>query len=79
MTQRASVSLSNCSEDALLVIVEPWAVEFMLPSRSFCEVFSVGGTAPSDIEVEENGYGFVFYINTAGAIYEYWQDGEFID
>ena len=42
-------------------------------------MFSVGGTAPSDIEVEENGYGFVFYINTAGAIYEYWQDGEFID
>ena len=79
MKQRGSVHLSNASQGPVRVVVEPWAIEFELPSKSFCEVVSVGGTVPIDIEVEDHEYGIIFWINTEGAIYEYWQDGQFID
>jgi hypothetical protein len=79
MKQRGSVRVSNASPEPVRVVVEPWAIEYDLPSRSFCEVISVGGYPPIDIEVENLDYGIVFWINTEGATYEYWQDGRFID
>jgi hypothetical protein len=79
MKQRGSVQLSNASPESVRVVVEPWAVEFDLPSRSCCEVVSVGGNPPIDIEVEDHEYGIIVHMNTDGAIYEYWQDGIFID
>lgn len=79
MQNRGSVQLSNASPESVLVVIEPWAIEFELPSRSFCEVVSVGGDLPIDIEVEDNEHGIFFWINTSGAIYEYWQDGRFVE
>jgi len=79
MKLRGSVHLSNASPEPVRVVVEPWAVEFDLPSKSFCEVVSVGGNKLIDIEVEDHEDGFIFWINTEGAIYEYWQDGEFVE
>ncbi|POZ52381.1 hypothetical protein [Methylovulum psychrotolerans] len=79
INQRGSVFLSNASSSTRRVVIEPWAVEFELPSKSYCEVVSVGGSLPPDIEVEDDEYGFMFWINNMGAIYEYWQDGELID
>lgn len=61
------------------MVIEPWAVEFMLPCKSFCEVVSVGGEDPASIEVEDDEYGFIFWINTPGAVCEYWQDGQLVD
>ena len=79
MQSRESVYLSNASPSSVRVVIEPWAVEFILPSRSFCEVVSVGGDSPAAFEVEDDEYGFIFWINTPGAVYEYWQDGQLVD
>ena len=76
---REFASFSNASPSAVRVVIEPWAVEFMLPSRSFCEVVSVGGDSPASIEVKDDEYGFIFWINAPGAVYEYWQDGHLVD
>ncbi|MBX9793267.1 MAG: hypothetical protein K2Y02_03095 [Burkholderiaceae bacterium] len=69
----------NTSGAALLLVIEPWAVEFILPEHSKCEVVSVGGVAPSVINLEVLSDRIIFYVETAGAIYEYWQDGKLID
>ena len=79
MTLRESVHFSNASASPLTVVIEPWATEFELPSKSFCEVVSVGGTPPAFIQMEQIDYGLIFWIETSGAIYEYWQDGQLID
>jgi hypothetical protein len=77
MAQRTSVQLSNASASDLRIVIEPWAVEFWLPARSFCEVVCVGGDLSAPIEVEDHDYGIIFWIE--GGIYEYWQDGLLID
>ena len=66
----------NTSGTELILVIEPWAVEFRLPMDSSCEVVSVGGVAPSDMELEILDDRVVFFVNTSGAIYEYWQDGK---
>lgn len=76
---RTSVHISNPASDPLLICIEPWAVEFELPSRSYCEVVSVGGVLPIVIDVEAHDDRVVFWIETRGAIYEYWQDGQLVD
>jgi hypothetical protein len=76
---RESVQLSNASASPLRIVIEPWAIDFDLPSRSFCEVVSVGGVPPASIDVEDHEYGIIFWINTSGAIYEYWLDGQLLD
>lgn len=73
-----SIKLTNTSGRELLLVIEPWAVAFSLPADSRCEVVSVGGTAPSDIEMEVLDDRIIFYVQTAGAVYEYWQDGVLI-
>ena len=79
MPLRASVQLSNASSEPLKIVIEPWAIEFDLPRRSFCEVVSVGGEPNAHVDAEADEYGIIVWINTSGGIYEYWQDGELID
>ena len=76
--QRLSVHLSNASAAPLEIVVEPWGMVFMLPSRSSCEVVSAGGEPPAIIDVVPDDDGITFWIETAGAAYEYWQDGKLI-
>lgn len=73
-----SIQLKNTSGATLLIVIEPWAVEFLLPTNSNCEVASVGGVAPSVISLEVLSDRIIFYIETAGAVYEYWQDGKLV-
>lgn len=54
-------------------------MEFLLPANSNCEVASVGGVAPSVISLEVLNDRIIFYVETAGAVYEYWQDGKLVD
>ena len=79
MSNRASIKLKNNSAMPMRLIVEPWATEFDLPSGSSCEVFSVGGIGVPAIDLESVGGAMIFWINTDGAIYEYWQDGKLVD
>jgi hypothetical protein len=79
MNQYASAKFENTSGKALRVIVEPWATEFTLPSGSACEVRSVGGKGKPAVEVEASNEALTFWVNTEGAVYEYWQDGERLD
>jgi len=58
-------------------VIEPWALEYTLPSKSFCEVVSLGGDLNSRIEVIDQEYGLVFFLNDNG--FEYWVDGTLID
>ncbi|WP_143133407.1 hypothetical protein [Pseudoduganella namucuonensis] len=71
--------MTNTSGRELLLVIEPWALEFSLPAGSKCEVVSVGGTAPSVIELEVLNDRIIFYVETPGAVYEYWQDGVLVD
>jgi hypothetical protein len=79
MSNRASIKHTNSTAKAQRVVVEPWASEFDLPLGSSCEVFCVGGTGVPAVEMEVRGDEIVFWINTEGAIYEYWQDGVLVD
>lgn len=74
-----SIRLKNTSGTELILVIEPWAIEFRLPVNSNCEVVSVGGVAQSDMELEILDDRIVFYVNTPGAVYEYWQDGKLVD
>ncbi|WPH16911.1 hypothetical protein [Variovorax paradoxus] len=80
MTNRSSVKLKNSFATALSVIVEPWANEFHLPPGSECEVVSIGGAVDTEILIElEAPSTLIFWVNTPGALYEYWQDGKLVD
>lgn len=79
MTNCDSIKLTNTSGAELLLVIEPWATEFLLPANSTCEVISVGGVAPSVIELEVLDDRIIFHVETVGAVYEYWQDGNRID
>lgn len=78
MADGESIHLKNTSGAALSIVIEPWAVEFLLPESSYCEVVSVGGVAPALIKLEVLSGQIIFYVETAGAVYEYWQDGELV-
>lgn len=79
MSRRESIKFSNSTGVSQSIIVEPWAVEFLLPSGSWCEVFSVGGLGEPALVTEPVEGGIIIWINTDGAVYEYWQDGVLID
>lgn len=79
MDTRFSRTFKNSTGKTITVIVEPWATEFALPPKSECEVFSIGGTEPRKIDMEQLVSTVIFHVETAGAIYEYWQDGVRID
>lgn len=80
MESRSSIKLRNRARRPLTIVIEPWAGQWELAPGSECEVFSVGGEAPPRIDLAWLDESCVaFYIETAGAIYEYWVDGVLID
>ncbi len=79
MGNRYSIQYKNATGRVLTAVIEPWAVQFRLPPASSCEVFSVGGTEPGRIDIELVEDSVIFFVETDGAVYEYWQDGVFVD
>lgn len=79
MSTRSSIKFMNSTGQSLTAVVEPWATEFDLPHGTECEVFSIGGTEPHRIDIELISPRLIFYVETAGATYEYWQDGVHLD
>ena len=80
MDNRHSIKLRNSGHSTLRIVIEPWANEWDLPVGSVGEVVSVGGEGKPviDLDVMANGR-IVFWVETAGSVYEYWQDGQLID
>lgn len=52
MAHCSAIMHKNTIGNELIVVIEPWAVEFRLPVNSSCEVVSVGGVAQSDMDLE---------------------------
>ncbi|WP_157200957.1 hypothetical protein [Massilia sp. Root351] len=73
-----SIKIKNTSGSALAIVIEPWAVEFLLPINSSCNVVSVGGVVPAVINLEVLTGRIICYVETEGAVYEYWQDGKLV-
>lgn len=74
-----AVRLENASADPLRVILEPYAVEFSLPSGSTCEVKGRSEEDHPEILIEYTKTAIVFWGNLPNAVYEYWQDGVLVD
>jgi hypothetical protein len=79
MQHRTSIRFDNASADPVLIVLEPYASEFQLPSGSSCEIVGRSDELVPEIFIEYTAKAIFFWGNSPHAIYEYWQDGRLVD
>lgn len=73
MSFRTSIRVS-VSEDYTVLIVEPWAEEFVVAARENCQVVALNPDQVPTFEVEPLNDGrLIVYVNESGSSFEFWR------
>jgi hypothetical protein len=61
MSNVKKFSLINGSPEEMLLILEPWAEEYQVPTGAVIEVVGEGGIVDGEFEVEYTSNGIIIY------------------
>jgi len=75
MKCRNPIRVRNGGSDPLIVIVEPWASEFVLMHGADLDVVATHPDIFPTLEIESLDGRLVVIINQGGSLYEVWRDG----